>query len=133
MQRVSYDLDDADGRMTVHGATVDWYRHPDLTDMAEGLWRWLSFAVDRELPDQVNFLVGLDRARRDIQEVVDMPDRLIILFIKLCRQNQGLLSARKRESHFAMLTDDEIRQMEAAVREHFEAQDKARDPFAQAQ
>lgn len=117
LERASYDLDDA-GAMTVHGSTVDWYRHPDLTPMAEGLWRWLQLAVDEELPSEIGFLLGFDRARSAIQEVVDMPDRLIDLFIKVCRQNAGELSNRKRESHFSMLTDDEVTRMEAAVREH---------------
>ncbi|MBW2254663.1 MAG: Fic family protein [Deltaproteobacteria bacterium] len=118
MGRISYELD-TDGRMTVHGDTADWYRHPDLTRMAEGFWRWLRLAVDRELPDQLRFLMGLDGARREIQEIVDMPDRLIVLFIKLCRSNGGRLSQRKRERHFSMLTDDEVAQMEEVVERQF--------------
>lgn len=48
-----------------------------------------------------------------------MPDRLIELFIKLCRQGLGKLSASKREAHFALLTDEEVERMEQAVRESF--------------
>jgi hypothetical protein len=48
-----------------------------------------------------------------------MPDRLIDLFIQLCLQNNGRLSARKRESHFGFLTDDELAGMENAVREGY--------------
>ncbi len=118
MKRVSYELD-PDGRMTIEGDTADWYRHPDLTRMAEGLWRWLGQAVDRELPDQLRFLVSLDGARRAIQEIVDMPDRLIILFIKLCRANGGRLSQRKQKRHFDMLTGEEIAELEETVELHF--------------
>jgi hypothetical protein len=50
---------------------------------------------------------------------VDLPDRLIDLFIQLCLQNNGRLSARKREAHFAFLTDDEMAGMENAVREGY--------------
>ncbi len=49
-----------------------------------------------------------------------MPDRLIDLFIKLCLQNNGRLSARKRESHFGLLTDGELANMEDAVRAGYE-------------
>jgi len=118
MKRVSYELA-PDGRMTVEGDTADWYRHPDLTRMAEGLWRWLGQAVDRELPDQLRFLVSLDRARRAIQEIVDMPDRLIILFIKICCANGGRLSQRKQKRHFDMLTGEEIAELEEVVERHF--------------
>ena len=119
MALLSYDLTD-DGRMAVAGETADLYRHPDLTAMAEGLWRWLKMAIDRELPDQLRFLLGFDTARRAIQEIVDMPDRLITLFIKLCRANSGTLSRRKRARYFEMLTDEEVADMEDAVRQAFE-------------
>ncbi len=118
MERVAYELD-SDGRMTVETDTADWYRHPDLTDMAVGLWRWLNVAVDRELPDELRFLVSLDLARARIQEIVDMPDRLIVLFIKPCMADEGRLSIRKRNCRFDMLTDDELKSMEEVVEKLF--------------
>ena len=48
-----------------------------------------------------------------------MPDRLIDRFIQLCLQNNGRLSAKKRASHFEFLTDDELAEMENAVRQGF--------------
>jgi hypothetical protein len=48
-----------------------------------------------------------------------MPDRLIDLFVQLCLQNNGRLSARKKELHFGFLTDDELADMENAVREGY--------------
>jgi hypothetical protein len=118
MTCVDYELD-GDGHMSVHGETADFYRHPDLSEMAAGLWRWLNQAVDSELPGQLRFLSGMDRARRELREVVDMPDRLLALFVKVVHSNNGTLSRRKRERHFSMLTDDEIAQMEAIVVECF--------------
>ncbi|MCF7800210.1 hypothetical protein K9L05_03340 [Candidatus Babeliales bacterium] len=44
-----------------------------------------------------------------------MPDRLIDLFIKLAKENNGYISKNKRETHFKMLTDKEIERMEAVV------------------
>lgn len=118
MLQVPYALD-AEGRMTVDGDTVDLYRHPDLTPMVEAMWRWLEIAVDEELPAELDLLVSLARARRALRAVVDMPDRLEVLFIRLCRQNDGRLSRRSRASHFSMLSDEEVERMEAAVREAF--------------
>lgn len=40
------------------------------------------------------------------------------LFIKLCLQSGGSLSATKRSSHFDMLDDDELKRLEAAVRDN---------------
>jgi hypothetical protein len=44
-----------------------------------------------------------------------MPDRKIDLFIQACLRNDGRLSARKRASHFAFLSDEEVTHMEEAI------------------
>ena len=44
-----------------------------------------------------------------------MPDRQIDLFIRICLQNNGRLSARKRASSFSFLLDEEVACMEQAV------------------
>jgi hypothetical protein len=46
-----------------------------------------------------------------------MPDRLIDLFIRLCIENNGRLSKKKRKSMFAKLTDEEVAKMETCVQE----------------
>ena len=48
-----------------------------------------------------------------------MPDRLIDLFIRLCIENNGRLSKNKRKARFEKLTDKEVSQMEACVRNAF--------------
>jgi hypothetical protein len=50
-----------------------------------------------------------------------MPDRLIDLFIRLCLQNNGGLSARKISAHFDFLTDEELTAMEQAVQNGYES------------
>ena len=60
-----------------------------------------------------------DKAKGAIQEIVDLPDRQIDLFINFCIQSNGKLSARKRESHFEKLTGEEIIGMEEAVKNSF--------------
>ncbi len=83
------------------------------------LHRWLSVAVDDELRAELDFLVSLSRAREEIADIVDMPDRLIVLFIKLCRQHGGRLSARKRQQYFSMLSDEEVSRIEDVVVDRF--------------
>ena len=71
------------------------------------------------MAEELDFLTRYDSTRQAIQGIVDMPDRLIDLFLQLCLQNNGCLSAGKRESHFGFLTDDELADMENAVREGY--------------
>jgi hypothetical protein len=111
---VDFALDDV-GRLTVRNETAVYYRYPDLTAQAEALFEFIRETVEVELVEELRFLINYDTTKRAIQEVVDMPDRLIDLFIRCCLQNHGKLSKRKREEFFAMLSDEEVGRMEAAV------------------
>lgn len=90
------------------------YRYFDATAMAEFLYDKVAATVEQDLPEELRWLDVYDRAVRQVREVVDMPDRRIALFVKLCLDNQGRLAKRKREA-FAELSEDEITAMEAAV------------------
>jgi Fic family protein len=114
MPLVEYELDD-EGRMTVLNDTSIWYRFIDMTTQAEALFAFIEKTIETELVEELNFLANYDRTKSAIQEIVDMPDRRIDLFIRFCLQNHGQLSARKRTSRFAALTDNEITRMEQAV------------------
>lgn len=112
---VDYALDE-EGRMTVRNETVDFYRYIDLTPQAEALARFIAQTVDSELVEELAFLADYDRIKKELQEIVDMPDPQIDLFIRSCLQNNGRLSARKRVSHFEQLSDEEVARMEETVR-----------------
>jgi len=114
MPLVEYSLDE-EGRMTVHNDTVRWYRYIDMTHQAEALFRFIDQTIDTELARELAFLSNYDKTKKAIQEVVDMPDRKINLFIRFCLQNNGRLSTRKRDSHFDFLSKEEITRMEQAV------------------
>ena len=111
MTLVEYSLDE-EGRMTVHNDTVKWYRYIDMTPQAEALFRFIENTIDTELANELTFLANYDKTKKNIQEIADMPDRKIDLFIRFCLQNNGRLSERKREVHFDFLSDEEIARME---------------------
>lgn len=114
MRLVDYVLDE-EGQLTVRNDTAVWYRFTDFTAQAEALFRFLSHTIDSELAPELAFLARFDRAKSAIQDIVDMPDRKIDLFVRLCRQNGGRLSRGKRASQFAMLSDAEVAAMEQAL------------------
>jgi hypothetical protein len=86
-------------------------RSLDVPDLTQG-----TYVV--ELPSELDFLVGLRRTREAMLQVVDLPDRLADLFVKLCLQNGGHVSVTKRKSQFAMLSDPEIDALEKCVQEN---------------
>ena len=114
MALVEYSLDE-EGRMTVHNDTAGWYRYIDMTPQAEALFGFIDRTIDTELAGELAFLAHYDKAKRAIQEIADMPDRKIDLFIRFCLQNNGRLSVWKRLDHFDFLSDEEIARMEQAV------------------
>jgi hypothetical protein len=118
LKLIDYELDDS-CEMSVSGQTGIWYRYIDMTAQVEALYEFVIKTVDEELKKVLDFLVGYDKTKKTLQEIVDMPDRQIDLFIRLCLQNSGRLSVTKRESRFGMLTDEKIERMETAVRTNY--------------
>jgi hypothetical protein len=123
MPLVEYSLDEA-GHMTVHSDTAVWYRYIDMTPQAEALFRFIEQTINTELAVELAFLANYDKSKKAIQDIVDMPDRKIDLFIRFCLQNNGRLSVRKRSDHFHFLTDKEIAFMEQAVQMALSLPDK---------
>lgn len=125
LELVEYELSE-EGWLTVKGETASFYRYIDFSDIAEALYCWLERAIRDDLMGELDFLVGIERTRQAMRAVVDLPDRLMDLFIKVCLQNGGKLSATKRASHFDMVKDDEVQRLEGAVREHMPARAASR-------
>ncbi len=114
MPLIEYSLNE-EGSMTVHDDTAIWYRYLDMTAQAEALFHFIDLTINTELTSELAFLANYDQAKKALQEIVDLPDRRVDLFIRFCLQNNGRISSRKRANHFDFLSDDEIARMEQAV------------------
>jgi len=118
LQVIDYQLDEL-GSMTVEGESAPWYSSMDMTAQAEALSEFVRRTIEEELVQELDFLANYDATKKAIQDIIDMPDRLIDLFIQLCLQGNGKLSARKRASHFDFLTDEELDAMERSVKDSY--------------
>jgi len=67
------------------------------------------------MPRELDFLIQFRRAKDVINEIVEMPEQKATLFVKLCLQNNGMLSQVKRRRHFRELTDNEVASMQEAI------------------
>ena len=105
----------AEREIVVDNETADLYRYFDATGFAEYLYDRVADTVRRDLKEELDFVAIFDRAFEAARATVDMPDRRASLFVSLCMQNQGRLSATKRRN-FPELDDAEIAAMETAVR-----------------
>ncbi len=115
MQHVEYRMNEA-GELMVLNETARHYRYPDLTHVADELFAFVRDTVEREFTAELEYLAVFDLVRRQLTEVVDMPDSRLDLFIRLVLQGGGRLST-KRRGRFPELADDEVAQMEAVLQE----------------
>lgn len=118
MPFVEYDLDE-EGRMNVLNDTAYWYRYMDMSAQAEALYDFVNYTIETEFTEELDFLVHYDNTKKAIQNIIDLPDRRIDLFIRFCLQNKGVLSTKKRAAYFDFLTNEELLEMENVVKMEF--------------
>ncbi|MGM0633230.1 MAG: Fic family protein [Pseudomonadota bacterium] len=116
-QHTDYSPDTPDIAAT--GNEAVYFRFFDATNQAEFLYKALERTVEQDLQQEIDFLVGFDTARRQLNQQLDWPDHSLELFIRIVQQNDGVLSATKRKSHFDWMTEQEIADAEAVVRRAF--------------
>jgi hypothetical protein len=111
------DFDEGEGGdITVKNQTIGLYRFLDATMMAEALAQWVERTVKVEFRAELDFIVRLRQTRRALESIVELPNQLMNLFIKVCMNNAGRFAPPKRKRHFSMLSDDEVKAMEKAVK-----------------
>jgi hypothetical protein len=101
--------------LTVRNDTAYLYRTFDATRFVEYTFDRMRDAIDVDLVDELGFLDVFDRALREVERIVDLPDRRARDLVQFVLQNDGRLAARKR-ARFPELTDAEISVLESAIR-----------------
>lgn len=101
------------------GNDAVYFRYFDATEQAHYLYQALERTVERDLQQEIDYLLGFDRARTALNSLLDWPSHSADLFIRVVRQNDGRLSATKKSSHFPWMTEAEVAAAEAAVAEAF--------------
>lgn len=120
MQRIRYNMSDTgEVQITNEDRVEGYFRYPDLTDHCIYLAQTLHATLEQDMPDELQFIQRYDEVKRALQNIVDMPDKDLNLFITFLHQNKGVFPKRRREL-FAKLTDDEIGAMQKSFRKIFE-------------
>ena len=114
MEISRYDID-SEGILAKRNDTDFLCRYFDATAMAEYLFKVIEETINVDIPAELDFLLRYEKAKKEMQMIVDMPDNKIDLFIQLCRQKDGVLSASKRKKFFPMLSDEEVESLEKTV------------------
>lgn len=118
-ERTEYEFD-SEYRLVVTNQTLDHFRYIDCTRMAEALYGFIEETIEKELPMELRYLQHYDTARAAMRDIVDMPEQAANLFLRLCLDNNGRISKKKRKHEwFRELSDDEVVQLEQAVSEAY--------------
>ena len=117
LQRTKYNPETRD--FPAEGNDALYFRFFDATDQAAFLFWALERTVEEDLETEVNYLLGYDLAFKRLNDRFDWPGHTLDTFINVVVQNDWRLSKSKRTAHFAQLTDDEIAEFEAVVRDAF--------------
>lgn len=103
-----------DNNVAVLNDTAAYYRFFDATPEAIFLYECMREAVERDIPEEVAYLQAYDSFKRAVDALVDMPPTVLNLLRRFLAQNGGRLSQRARTKEFALLTDAEVTEIEAA-------------------
>ncbi|MEX2132227.1 MAG: Fic family protein, partial [Pseudohongiellaceae bacterium] len=112
-QRTHFDPGQLD--LPATGNDAVYFRYPDLTAQAEFLYKALQHTVTHDLQQEIDYLLGFDRASKALNNLLDWPGHSLELFIRVVQENGGTLSANKRRGHFEWMRDDEIKAAESLV------------------
>jgi hypothetical protein len=119
MYLIKYTKNEEQELLVLNASEVEgYYRFPDLTVQTEYLCKVIETAVSHDLPNELNFLQNYDEAKGLMKQRVDMPDKLIDLFIRFTHQNNGIFPKRGRNT-FQMLKDDEIEALQSIFQDVF--------------
>ncbi|MFT4671983.1 MAG: hypothetical protein ACI945_001323 [Pseudohongiellaceae bacterium] len=75
----------------------------------------LTLEKAEDLQQKINFLLCFDRARQQLNTLLDWPNHSLDLFVRVVHQNGDTLSKTKKQSHFGWMTDAEVSEAEAIV------------------
>lgn len=93
------------GNIQVNNDTGDYYRFFDATPHAEFLYVCVQHTIERDLPEEANFLAHNDKFCTGLQTIVDMPDPKMDLLFRILNQNSGD-SQREREKKSSRTSQD---------------------------
>lgn len=99
--------------------TIDFYRYFDATKQAEFLYDCVNDTIENVIPNEVEYLQKYDEMKNYLDNVFQMPDKMVALLIRFLEQNNGSISKRAREKEFSALKDEEVKEIEKHYQEYF--------------
>jgi len=119
MRRIEYKMTDK-GEMTVTTKdTADYYRYFNGTPIADFLAKMIEKTAEQEVLQEVTFLEVYDRVKAEVREKLPkIADKDLDLAIRLCHQNNGMVSKTKSDGTLSHLSQAEISTIQQSYARH---------------
>ncbi len=99
--------------------TIDLYRYFDATKQVEFLYSCVQQTIEQTIPEEINYLEKYDRMKDYLDNLYEMPDKIVALLIRFLGQGGGQLSERAKLKEFRELTNEEVEAIENKYQEIF--------------
>lgn len=112
MKRIQFTRGEKGKLIITNPAEVNtYYLYPDITAQTTFLAKAISETIRQDIADELYFLDRYDELIKEIQQVLDMPDKRINDMIIFIHQNKGIFPNR-RKKYFPEITETEIHEIE---------------------
>jgi Fic family protein len=116
MALIDYDLDDETHGITINNDIGYLYRYPDLTPHVEFLYAMMETSISKDLMQEVVYLVKYDKVKKVIEDLYDIPNKELNLFIQLAIQNNGTINKKKRKRFKDWIDEAALSSLEQVIR-----------------
>jgi hypothetical protein len=119
MQRVRFTISGS-GELSIDNTedVSPYFRYPDLTLQSEYLAKTIFSTIQQDLFEELFFLERYDELKKELQQLIDMPDKRLSDVIMYLHQNKGVFPNR-RKKQFEEITDAEFEAFESIYSEIF--------------
>lgn len=121
MQRVKFSVFE-NGELIIENSdeVCSYYRYPDLTSQSEYLAKAIFSTIQEDLFEELYFLQRFDELKKELQQLIDMPDKQLSNVILYLHQNKGIFPDR-RKKQFEEITEEEFAAVERIYKEIFDS------------
>lgn len=112
MKRIQFSKDE-EGELIINNIeeVESYYKYPDLTAQTLFLAKTIKETIKQDLNDELVFLERYDELKKEILNLIDMPDQRANEIIVFLHQNKGVFPNR-RKKNFSEITEDEFSRIE---------------------
>lgn len=117
MQRVKFSiLEGGELKINNPDEVCSYFRYPDLTGQSEYLAKAIFSTIHEDLFEELYFLQRFDELKKELQQLIDMPDKQLSNVIMYLHQNKGIFPNR-RKKQFEEITEEEFAAVEKIYKE----------------